>query len=149
MFELLVATGQTLGGLAFGLALALASIASTRVNSRRSRPEPAAARRLEVAAWAIYLVVAALIYVGFALRDAGDGWMSVEVLGVLGYAALAWLGLRRPRVLALGWLLHAGWDMVVHAGVAHDFVPLWYRWACLAFDVAAAAYIARLADARE
>ncbi|MCA9661952.1 MAG: hypothetical protein KC486_26675 [Myxococcales bacterium] len=149
MFELLVATGQTLGGLAFGVALALASIASTRFNSRRLRPEAAAARRLEVVAWAIYLVVAALIYVGFALREAGDGWMSVEVLGVLGYAGLAWLGLRRPRILALGWLLHAGWDMVIHAGVADDFVPLWYRWACLSFDVAAAAYVARLADARE
>lgn len=148
MFEFLVATGQTLGGLAFGVAFALASIVSTRVNSRRLRSEAAAARRLELVAWAIYLVVAALIYVGFALREAGDGWMSVEVLGVFAYAGLAWLGLRWPRLLALGWLLHAGWDMVVHAGVADEFVPLWYRWACLAFDVAAAAYIARLADAR-
>ncbi|MEZ4385247.1 MAG: DUF6010 family protein [Nannocystaceae bacterium] len=149
MLIVLVVAAQALGGLLGGLLLALASIASTRVNLRRLRPDPAAARRLELVAWAIYLVVAALVYVGFALRTGGEGWMSVELLGVAAYAGLAWAGRRRPRLLALAWLLHAAWDMVVHAGVADDFVPLWYRWACLSFDLAAAIYIARAGEARD
>ncbi len=135
-------------GLLAGLGLALLSIASTRYNCARLREGAAAQRQLERLAWAIYLVVAALIYLGFAAREAGEGWMSIELLGLTAYSALALLGVRRSaRLLALGWALHAAWDVVVHAGVPGEFVPEWYRWACLSFDIVAALYLAaRLGD---
>ncbi|MCB9703250.1 MAG: hypothetical protein H6711_15250 [Myxococcales bacterium] len=148
MTALLVTTAEALGGLVFGLALALASIASTRHQCRRGDRAPAAALRFELVAWALYLVLAAAIYVGFALREGGHGWMPLELGGLVGYTALAWLGVRRPRLLALAWLLHAGWDMVIHGDAPAALVPGWYRWACLAFDVVAAAYLVRLARPR-
>ncbi len=130
-------------GLLAGIGLALLSIASTRLHCARLREGPVAQRQLERVAWAVYLAVAALIYIGFAAREAGAGWMSVELLGLVAYSALALLGVRRSaRLLALGWALHAAWDMVVHAGVSGDFVPEWYRWACLSFDIVAALYLA-------
>ncbi|MCA9720631.1 MAG: hypothetical protein H6713_38300 [Myxococcales bacterium] len=135
-------------GLLAGVGLALLSIASTRYNCARLRPHPVDALELERLAWAAYLSLAALIYIGFALREAGDGWMGVELLGLVGYTALAVIGARRPVVLALGWGMHAGWDIIIHAGVPGEFVPQWYRWACLSFDVVAAAYLVSRASGR-
>lgn len=137
------ATRALLGGLG-GLVLALLTIASTRWHGRRFAPNDP--RRFELVSWAIFLVLAAAVYVAFALRE--HGWMRLELAGLVGYAALAWCGARRPRLLALGWLLHAGWDAVVHAGAPETLVPGWYRWACLGFDVVAAIHLARLAAPR-
>jgi hypothetical protein len=140
---MLDATLALLGALG-GLVLALLSIASTRWQARRLAPgDP---QRLELVSWAIFLVLAAAIYVAFALREAG--WMRLELAGLVGYTALAWYGVRRPRLLALGWLLHAGWDAVLHAGAPETLVPGWYRWACLGFDVVAAIHLARIGAAR-
>ena len=123
----------------FGAVAVVLGIVSVRWQAARLRPDPAQAHRLETLMWAIYLALAALIYIGFALREAGEGWMKVELLGLLGYTTLGWLGTRgRGWLLALGWALHAAWDMVVHAGVPDLFVPVWYRWACLVFDFGAA-----------
>jgi hypothetical protein len=127
------------GGLVAGVAAAVLSIWITR---RQSRTLAARFARAEHASWALYLLLAALIYVGFAW-SASPTWMHIELAGVVAYGALAWLGYRYDRrLLALGWLLHAAWDSVVHSS-ATPFVPEWYRWACLAFDIIAALWIAR------
>lgn len=126
------------GGLLAGIAAAAWSIWLTRVQSRKVQ---ARFPNAEKAQWAVYLVLAALIYVGFA-RAAAAPWPRTELLGVLGYGGLAAVGyLGSSKVLAAGWLLHALWDTVVH-GTHTPFVPEWYRWACLSFDGLAAAWIA-------
>lgn len=127
------------GGLAAGFAAVAWSIWITR---RQSRAIATRFPQAERASWALYLLLAALIYVGFAW-SASASWLRIELAGVLAYGALAILGYRfNSKFLALGWLLHAAWDSVLHSA-ATPFVPDWYRWACLAFDVIAAVWIAR------
>lgn len=129
--------------LAIGLVVGLVAVVwSIWITRRQSVAMAARFPRWERAAWASYLLLAALIYVGFAYA-APAPWPGRELLGVLGYGTLAGLGFFvTPKLLALGWLLHAGWDTLLH-GAATPFVPEWYRWACLVFDFAAALYIAR------
>jgi outer membrane protein assembly factor BamB len=92
---------------------------------------------------ALGLLVAAAIYVGFALIGAGPVWLLVEALGVAAYGVLAWLGLRRsPFWLAVGWALHPAWDVCLHlVGAGAAFAPEWYAIACISFDLLVAAYI--------
>lgn len=130
-------------GLVFGVVAVALSIVLTRWQSRRLRPSDPV--RLELLLWAVSLVLAALVYVAFALREGGRGWMSTELVGLAVYSAFAIVGARgRPRLVALGWALHAAWDVVVHADAPEGLVPGWYRWACLVFDVVAAGYLLRL-----
>ncbi len=144
MIDLMLDATRALIGTLGGLILALLSIVSTRWQGRRLAPNDP--RRFELVSWAICLFLAAAIYVAFALREAG--WMRLELAGLVGYTALAWYGVRRPRLLALGWLLHAGWDAILHAGAPETLVPGWYRWACLGFDVVAAIYLERIGAPR-
>ncbi len=140
MTDLMLDVTWALLGTLGGLVLALLSIASIRWQGRRFAPN--APDRFELVSWAFYLFLAAAIYVAFALREAG--WMRLELAGLVGYSALAWYGVRRPRLLALGWLLHAGWDAILHAGAPETLVPGWYRWACLGFDFVAAIHLSRI-----
>lgn len=133
-------------GLGFGVVLVHLSIGQTRWLVGRLRPESAGARALELRCWGGYLGLAALIYVGFALREPGRSWMPVELGGLVVYTALGVLGATRwPLLLPVGWALHGAWDFGLHADVPDGFVPTWYRQACLSFDVVAALYLARLA----
>ncbi|MCB9745745.1 MAG: hypothetical protein H6741_12855 [Alphaproteobacteria bacterium] len=119
--------------LILGAALAALFTWTTRRRLRRhAEPE-----RMERVAWALYLVLAALIYVGFALLGgASVGWIAVELGGVLLYGALAALGgARWPLFVGLGWLAHVGWDLALHPGGHPGYVPGWYPPLCLGFDV--------------
>ena len=89
------------------------------------------------------LVIAALIYVGFAVLW-GDGyWLQIESTGVALYGVFYWLGLRYHMYwIGLGWLLHPVWDIVLHLlGPGVHVVPEWYAIACVSFDFAVAAFI--------
>lgn len=90
--------------------------------------------------YAAALIIAALIYVGFALAwEPTAIWL--ELGGVFLYTAFALLGLRySPWFLALGWLAHVGWDIGVH-GDHTAYVPSWYPLLCLVYDLVIAAYI--------
>lgn len=100
--------------------------------------------RGEVRAVAAGLVVAALIYVGFALaRGAGARWVAIEAAGVAGFGAVALLGVRAaPLWLAAGWALHVAWDVALHSATGTPFVPFWYPPACVGFDLVVALWIA-------
>jgi hypothetical protein len=126
-----------------GLLVGVLAVAYTAwVTRLASRKLQAKFPRAEAAQWALYLLMAALIYVGFA-HAAATPWPRTELLGVLGYGALAAAGFFvSTKLLALGWLLHALWDTVLH-GPHTPFVPDWYRWACLSFDVLSALWISR------
>lgn len=122
------------------LAGVLATAWTAWVTRMASRKLEAKFPRAEAAQWALYLLFAALIYVGFAY-NAATPWPRTEWLGVLGYGVLAIAGcFVSTKLLAVGWLLHSLWDTVIH-GAHTPFVPEWYRWACLSFDVLAALWI--------
>lgn len=104
----------------------------------------ARSRRGEDRIWALGLVVAALIYVGFALAGrAGAGSLIAELVGVAAFAAVAWLGVRRSALwLAAGWAVHVGWDLLLHPLTGPGYAPVWYVRACIGFDLVVAAWIA-------
>lgn len=97
--------------------------------------------------WALALLFAALIYVGFAvvgstlgLVDDPPHTLGYQGLGVMVYGALGALGMRRPQALAAGWALHVVWDL----GHRHAaWVPEWYVAACLSFDLVVAGALFR------
>jgi hypothetical protein len=95
--------------------------------------------------FAFGLLLAALIYVGFALyENATDTWRLIEFAGAAFYGVLALLGLYRSKLwLAAGWALHVLWDAGLHLSYGNLHAPVWYVWVCLSFDVVVAAYIAR------
>ena len=94
---------------------------------------------------ALVLIVAALIYVVFAVR-AGESafWLAGERMGIALYGSMGVLGVRRsPWWLAAGWALHPVWDMLLHyVGPGRAFAPETYTVTCLSYDLVVAAYIA-------
>jgi len=100
--------------------------------------------REEVRVYAASLVIAAVIYVGFALvGGAGQRWTLIELAGLVPFTAFAWLGLRSSLGwLAAGWVAHAAWDTGLHlvAGTP-EFVPGWYPVVCIGFDLLMAGFI--------
>ncbi|MBE9032616.1 hypothetical protein IQ266_23030 [filamentous cyanobacterium LEGE 11480] len=94
---------------------------------------------------ALGLLVAALVYVGFAWLGRVDSqWQLIELLGVGLYGLCALLGVMySPWWLMVGWLVHPLWDVGLHllkAGAT--FTPEWYVLMCIGFDVLVAANIA-------
>jgi hypothetical protein len=91
------------------------------------------------------LVVATVIYVGFAIFGNADrSWLGIEALGVVLYGSFAMLSLRYTEWwLALGWAVHPIWDIALHLfGGGSLFAPAWYAIQCISFDVVVALYIA-------
>jgi hypothetical protein len=104
-----------------------------------------AARRLggegELRVSALGLALAALIYLGLALPSAAGRWLVVETAGVAIFGGIAWLGLRRPGWLALGWTAHMVWDVALHLERAQPVVGAWYPLACVGFDLIVAGFL--------
>jgi hypothetical protein len=84
------------------------------------------------------LLVAAAIYVGLALANAGWRWLLIEGTGVAAFGTVAWLGLRSAAWLAVGWLAHVGWDVGLHLDRAQPVVGRWYPLVCVGFDLVVA-----------
>ena len=104
-----------------------------------------AARRLggdgEFRVFALGLAIAALIYVGLALPSGAGAWLVVETAGVAIFGGIAWLGLRRPGWLALGWMAHVVWDLALHFERAQPVVGAWYPLVCIGFDLVVAGFL--------
>jgi hypothetical protein len=97
----------------------------------------------ELKLYAVALVMAALIYLGFVAREVTLGWLALELMGVAVFTLLAWLGVKvSALLLALGWAIHAGWDVLLHKVLNAAFVPDWYPIICAGFDLLLAGYIA-------
>ena len=100
------------------------------------------ARRFRKPLYGVGLVVASLTYVGLAAVGGASEWIGTEIGGALVFAALAVGGTRRYELLlALGWALHVGWDVLLHVGPGTGFVPAWYVPACVGFDLVVAGAI--------
>ena len=90
------------------------------------------------------LVIAALVYVGFAVfGGANANWLGVELAGVALYGAFVVLAYRFGALwLAAGWGAHVAWDVLLHGqGQGATYTPGWYPEICLGFDVAVAAVV--------
>ncbi|MEL6814404.1 MAG: DUF6010 family protein [Cyanobacteria bacterium J06598_3] len=94
--------------------------------------------------YAIGLVTAALLYVGFASFNGGTGhWIGVELVGLALYGGVAIAGKHTPWWLVLGWAAHPLWDIGLHVfSTGSTFVPQPYALWCTGFDVLIAIYIA-------
>lgn len=90
---------------------------------------------------ALSLVLAGLIYVGFAMIWGNREWVLIEMVGLLACVIFAVLGLLRSSLfIALGWFMHPVWDVGLHTLVDHEHVPGWYPGVCIGVDWAVAAY---------
>ena len=106
--------------------------------------------RWENAVLAAGLEAAALLYLTMAWLGRGSrAEIQLEFVGVVVFTLLALVGLRWwPTLLGIGWLLHAGWDILVH-WPPQPWVPVLYPLSCVAFDLVIAAYFLFLATLRE
>ena len=128
----------TISWLALGFLLGAGYLALVR------RYEPQTERQLI----ALGLVVAALIYVTFAIAWGDDVWLLAEILGVTCYGLVAWFGLRFSGLwLAVGWGAHPLWDALLHlSGSGANIAPTWYVVACISFDILVGVYVLKRID---
>jgi hypothetical protein len=101
-------------------------------------------QRTERLVYVVGLVITALIYVGFAAVGGASGqWLRFECLGVFLYGAAALGGLRsRLWLLAVGWAAHVAWDLLFHlSGAGSEYMPSWYPWFCVSFDLVMASAV--------
>jgi len=89
--------------------------------------------------YAVGLVFAALVYVGFTLVNKRSDRLGLEAIGVLVFAMIAAVGFISSAVLGLGWISHAAWDYSF--GTEAEYVPFWYPAFCIGFDIFLGAYI--------
>ena len=116
--------GALLGGLSIGFA-------------RRLR------RRDQIRLFAVWLLLAGAFYAACAaLQGVGARWLAIEGAGLALFALLAWSGLRRPAVLALGWLLHVAWDAGLHLAMEQPVIGPWLPLLCIPFDLMVAVWLA-------
>ena len=95
---------------------------------------------------AVGLVVAALVYVPFALAAGDTGRLVVELAGVAVFAVPAYLGVRgSSRLLAAGWVGHVAWDVGLHL-LGPAYGPAWYAALCIGFDLVVAGGLLVAAD---
>ncbi len=125
--------------IALGAALGLAFALGAR----------ALAPRRALGLWAIGLVVAAGIYVGFALGAGGGRGLAPALAGVAAVVPFALAGLRGlPLAVALGWAAHVVFDLAFEGALAPGVAPAGYAALCAGFDVAVAVAIAWTARRR-
>jgi hypothetical protein len=118
----------------FGVVAAILFLALARIKQNQ-----------ELRILAVGLVVAALIYIYFAIgSSASKLWIEIEIVGVVFYGLLAVLGLRYSSWwLMLGWITHPFWDIELHlVSQGSAFTPAGYAIACASFDLLIAMYIA-------
>lgn len=92
---------------------------------------------------ALALFIAAVIYVLFALVSNNPLFIALEIVGLAFFMLMIWLGYKYSFwFVVLGWLLHVLWDLGLQPGETVPYVPQWYTWLCLGFDLVIALYLA-------
>jgi hypothetical protein len=118
--------------------------------------------------YAIALITAALIYVCFSIVSQNTTWILTgerrspqapslhggvtvtELLGVIIFSIIAVIGIKiSPWFLAMGWLIHPAWDLLIDNHNLNTFVPQWYPTVCIGYDIAIALYIAYKCSVKE
>ena len=74
--------------------------------------------------FAIGLIVAASVYIAFAAAGGTFKDLLIELSGVGLFGILAFLGVRYSAyILALGWVAHVGWDLLLHPVAISSYAP--------------------------
>ncbi len=93
-------------------------------------------------AFAIGLVVAALVYVVAAAIRLNVAALLIEGPALIAFGVVAVAGDRRwPALLAAGWALHVAWDVVPHVLIQQSYIGAWYPMLCISFDLVVAGYV--------
>jgi hypothetical protein len=91
----------------------------------------------------VVLVVVATYYLLFAVMGGSTGALWAEAAGAAVFTALAVVGFRTSLwIVAAGLVGHGVFDFVHGAIIGNPGVPPWWPGFCMAFDVAAGAYLA-------
>ena len=103
---------------------------------------------------AIALFIAALIYVGFGVYAQSAKQLVWELGGLIVYTSFAFMAFRGRSSLSflflvIGWILHAVWDVYVHAPAHELYAPSFYPDLCLGFDLIIAGYAMAGLNAKE
>jgi len=110
--------------------------------------------RAELTFYSLSLIPIALIYIGFCWFFDEPQSLAPEIIGVIGFAALAlWAYRSATWILIWAYVLHGLWD-VIHeiplgslADVSWATVPPGYAAFCLVYDLIIAIYIYRRLEA--
>lgn len=93
----------------------------------------------------VVLIVIAALYLLFAAMASSTGSLVAEAMPALAFVALAVLGFRTTLwFVVAGLALHGVFDFFHDTLIENPGVPVWWPGWCLAYDVAAAAYLAGL-----
>jgi hypothetical protein len=84
---------------------------------------------------AVFLGVAAGIYVGYGLQDGRPDQIAVQMLGALPFVIVAAGWPRAIALLGIAWLCHGLWDGAHELGLIRTALPSWYPGACLGVDL--------------
>lgn len=94
----------------------------------------------------VALGVAAGVYPGFAHGGTPARERAIQWAAAVAFAAVATAGIVFSAWwLTIGWILHAAWDALHHAGRRGTWVPNHYPMFCLSFDLVLALYAGFLA----
>ena len=97
------------------------------------------------ALYPVFMMVIAAYYVLFAAMGAPTHVLILEVLVAAAFVAAAVLGFRVSLwVAAVALAAHGIFDLIHHRVIPNPSVPMWWPPFCMAYDVAAAAYLASL-----
>lgn len=92
--------------------------------------------------YGILLAMIAGVYIGFAIDDGRRDKLILEVVVALGFCMLVLIGMWKwPVLIAVGYLLHAVWDLLHHPFKLGVRVKAWYPPACLIYDGLIGAFI--------
>lgn len=100
--------------------------------------------------YAVVLIVIASYYVLFAVIGASASTLAAELLLMAAFALVAIIGFKRnPWLLVAGLAGHAVLDLLHPHFVENPGVPGWWPGFCLAYDLAAASYLAWILKSRQ
>ena len=121
----------------FGIA-AFVSVSATLVGFDKDR-----------AFYSVVLLVIASYYILFAAMGASATALVAESLPMAAFVLVAIVGFKRsPWLLVFGLAAHGVFDLAHPRLVNNPGVPSWWPGFCLAYDLAAAAYLALLLKMR-
>jgi hypothetical protein len=116
-----------------GLSAIFITVARTRGRSR------------ELLMYGVALGLAAAVYVAFALTAGVGHAFWIELLGVALFGSLGAVGIWLwPPMLALGWIAHIAWDLLVSGNAETEYAPSWYPTLCIGADLFLAGYTSGL-----
>ena len=100
--------------------------------------------------YALTLVVAALIYLLFALNglfwtEAVFYWVLIQIAGTILFSLIAFMAYKKVYnpfiLLSMGWFSHTLWDLVMHVFETSSFIPSFYPPICIGFDLGFGVYL--------